>query len=47
MPRRVDTIRFDVKRYDRRELTVDFIYQAFCRDKRDVTENKVTNLLVT
>jgi len=47
MPRRVDTIRLDVKRYGGREVIVDFIHQAFCRGKRDVTENKVTNLLVT
>ena len=37
----------DVKRYGGRKLIVDFIYQAFYRDKSDVTENKVTNLLVT
>lgn len=47
MPRRMDTIRFDVNRYGGRELIVDFMHQVYSRDKRDVPENKVTNMLVT
>jgi hypothetical protein len=43
----MDTIRFDVNRYGGRELIVDFMHQVYSRDKRDVPENKVTNMLVT
>jgi hypothetical protein len=45
MPRLVDTIRLDVKRYGGRELIVDFMHQVYCRDKRDLPENKVRKLL--
>jgi hypothetical protein len=40
-------MRLDVKRYGGRELIVDFMHQPYSRDKGDVPENKVTNLLFT
>jgi hypothetical protein len=40
-------IRLEVKRYGGKELNVDLMHQAYSRDKRDVSENRVTKLLVT